>query len=135
MEDILAQRISARVTHIKYGLSQIFCMEIVKDKGHVVGIREILKNEDIRNIYFLYIHFFVFRFFGLRISSYLKTQSQCIPIVYPIRKLKHIRIHHDCEGWIEKPVTRITFWHHEAYRTMTTGDPEGQNFAIPSSHE
>ena len=57
MEDILAQRLSARVTHIKYGLSQIFCMEIVKDKGHVVGIREILKNEDIRNISFLYIHF------------------------------------------------------------------------------
>ena len=39
-----------------------------------------------------------------------------------------IRIYHECEGRIEKSVTRITIWHHEAYRVMTNGDPEGRIF-------
>ena len=39
---------------------------------------------------------------------------------------KNIRIDHECEGWIEKSVPRITVWHHEACRVMTNGDPEGR---------
>ena len=39
-----------------------------------------------------------------------------------------IRIYHECEGRIEKSVPRITFWHQEACRVMTNGDPEGRNF-------
>ena len=39
-----------------------------------------------------------------------------------------IRIHHECEGGIEKSVPRITIWHHEACRVMTNGDPEGRIF-------
>ena len=35
-----------------------------------------------------------------------------------------IRIHHECEGWIEKSVPRIT----EACRVMSNGDHEGQIF-------
>ena len=40
----------------------------------------------------------------------------------------HIRIYHECEGRIEKFVSRIAIWHHEACRVMTNGDPEGQIF-------
>ena len=39
-----------------------------------------------------------------------------------------IRIHHECEGGIEKSVPRITDWHHEACRVMTLGDREGRIF-------
>ena len=39
-----------------------------------------------------------------------------------------IRIHHECEGRIEKYVPRIAVWHHEACRVMTNGDLEGQIF-------
>ena len=39
-----------------------------------------------------------------------------------------IRIHHECEGRIEKSVTRIAVWHHEACRVMTNGDREGRIF-------
>ena len=39
-----------------------------------------------------------------------------------------IRIYHECEGRIEKSVLRIAFWHHEACRVMTNGDPEGRIF-------
>ena len=39
-----------------------------------------------------------------------------------------IRIYHECEGRIEKSVSRIALWHHEACRVMTNGDPEGRFF-------
>ena len=45
----------------------------------------------------------------------------------------NIRIHHECEGRIEKSAPRITDWHHEASRVMTIGDPEGQIF-LSHSH-
>ena len=38
------------------------------------------------------------------------------------------RIHHSCEGMIEKSVPRIAIWHQEACRVMTNGDPEGRIF-------
>ena len=40
----------------------------------------------------------------------------------------NIRIHHECEGRIEKSVLRITDWHHTACRVMTNGDRQGQVF-------
>ena len=44
-------------------------------------------------------------------------------------KLCHIiRIYHECEGRIEKSVSRIAVWHHEACRVMTNGDLEGRIF-------
>ena len=33
-----------------------------------------------------------------------------------------VRIHHECEGWIENPSGRITVWHQEACRVMSNGD-------------
>ena len=42
--------------------------------------------------------------------------------------LQIIKIHHECEGGIEKSVPRITVWHHEACRVMTNGDHEGRIF-------
>ena len=36
----------------------------------------------------------------------------------------HIRIHHDCEGGIEKCVSRITDWQHEACRVMKNSNCE-----------
>ena len=41
---------------------------------------------------------------------------------------KNIRIYHWYEGRVEKSVPRIAFWHHEACRVMTNGDPEGRIF-------
>ena len=48
----------------------------------------------------------------------------------PCRLMQHvpIRIHHECEGRIEKSVPRIALWHHKTCRVMTKGDPEGQIF-------
>ena len=39
-----------------------------------------------------------------------------------------IKIHHECEGRIEKSVPRFAIWHHEACRVMTNGDPQGRIF-------
>ena len=39
--------------------------------------------------------------------------------------LKKIRIHHECEGRIEKSVLRIAVWHHQACRVMTVIPREG----------
>ena len=41
---------------------------------------------------------------------------------------KTIRIYHECEGRIEKSVTRIAIWHHKACQMMTKGDPKGRIF-------
>ena len=40
----------------------------------------------------------------------------------------NISISHECEGGIEKTVSRIIYWHHEACRVMTNVDPEGHIF-------
>ena len=50
-------------------------------------------------------------------------------------RMNTIRIHHECEGGIEKPVPRIIVWHHKTCRVMTNGDPEGHIFFIAFSHE
>ena len=39
-----------------------------------------------------------------------------------------IRIHHECEGGMEKSDPRITVWHHEACRVMTNSDHEERIF-------
>ena len=43
-------------------------------------------------------------------------------------KHRNIRIYHECEARIEKSVSRIAVWHHEACRVMTDSDPEGRIF-------
>ena len=43
-----------------------------------------------------------------------------------MNNFENIRIYLECEGRIEKSVTRIAFWHHEACRVMTNDDPEGR---------
>ena len=50
-----------------------------------------------------------------------------ILIPYPM-DFEIIRIHHECQGGIEKSVPRITKWHHEACRVMINCDHEGQIF-------
>ena len=40
----------------------------------------------------------------------------------------NIRIFHEHEGRMEKSDPRVTFWHHEACRVKTNGDPEGWIF-------
>ena len=47
---------------------------------------------------------------------------------WPSSYSETIRIHHECEGGIEKFVPRITDWHHEACQVMTNGDCEGSIF-------
>ena len=39
-----------------------------------------------------------------------------------------IRIFNECEGGIEKSISRITVWYHKACRVMTNGDHEGRIF-------
>ena len=39
-----------------------------------------------------------------------------------------IRIHHECEGWIEKSVPRIAIWHHKTCRVMKNDDHQGWIF-------
>ena len=39
-----------------------------------------------------------------------------------------IRIYHECDGGIEKPVPRITVWNHKACQEMTKGKVEGRIF-------
>ena len=41
---------------------------------------------------------------------------------------QNIRIYHVCEDRIEISVPRIAVRHHEAYRVMTNGDPEENDF-------
>ena len=45
-----------------------------------------------------------------------------------IYNIKTIRIHHECEGGIEKPIPAIIVWHKEACQVMTNGDREGHIF-------
>ena len=46
-----------------------------------------------------------------------------------------ISIFHGCMVWIEKSVTRVTDWHHEACRVMPNSDPEWQIFlSSPYTH-
>ena len=46
----------------------------------------------------------------------------------------NIKIHHECEGGIEKFALRITHWHHEAGRVMTNGDQEGRIILFLAHH-
>ena len=43
-------------------------------------------------------------------------------------RFKSPSVYHEFEGRIEKSVSRIAVWHHEACRAMTNGDPEGWIF-------
>ena len=57
-----------------------------------------------------------------------KSSGPLLPNKHPVntdqtgQMHRLIRIHHECEGGIEKSVLRITFLHHEACRLMTNGD-------------
>ena len=44
--------------------------------------------------------------------------------------METIRIHHKCEGGVEKSKPRIMDWHHEACPVMTNGDLEGRIFLL-----
>ena len=60
----------------------------------------------------------------------LQYMSVALPChtLFLIGNTKNIRIHHECEGRIEKSIPRIAFWHQETFRVMTNGDPEGYIF-------
>ena len=47
-------------------------------------------------------------------------------VLFLVKPVIIIKIYHECESRIEKSVPRITDWHHEAGRVMTSSDPEGQ---------
>ena len=47
-----------------------------------------------------------------------------------------IRIHHKCEGGIEKIHPKDQGWHHGICQVMTKGDPERQNYlSHPHTHD
>ena len=65
----------------------------------------------------------VFSCLGREQWLYLKTETE----------MNNSRIHHECEGEIEKSDPRITDWHHEACRVMTNGYREERIF-LPHPH-
>ena len=66
--------------------------------------------------------------FNINGPSPLFNFGPFVILVFTYSSDKSIRIYHECEGGIEKPVPKITDWHQEACRVMTNGDLEGQNF-------
>ena len=55
----------------------------------------------------------------------LHSEITLLMDLYISRDCKNnIRIHYESEGGIEKYVSRITDWHHEASRMMTNADCE-----------
>ena len=51
------------------------------------------------------------------LKAVLKGQIQYLVIewlLYESRRVGIIRIYHECEGMLEKSVTRIAVWHHNA---------------------
>ena len=79
------------------------------------------------------LHKFINLLFVLKILWWIKSggvvgQDTHQKITSGSRFPRNIRIYHECEGRIEKSVSRITIWHHEACRVMTNGDPKGWIF-------
>ena len=80
-------------------------------------------------------HFFLF---GLKKTSHIsgfckKKASGKFSIFQSVKQFgtrsrQAIRIYHECEGRIEKSVTRITVCHHKACRVMTNGNLERRIF-------
>ena len=58
----------------------------------------------------------------------VRTDSMNMDVVRGNPTVDVIRIHHECEGGIEKSAPRITHWHHEACLVMTNVDYEGRIF-------
>ena len=48
--------------------------------------------------------------------------------MYHLGLVGTIRIYHECEGGIEKSVSKIINWHNEACQVMTIGDQGGRIF-------
>ena len=57
----------------------------------------------------------------LKIVDLLPNQCK---ILSPLYMEVIISIFHGCMVWIEKSVTRVTDWHHEASLVMPNSDPE-----------
>ena len=58
----------------------------------------------------------------------VRTDSMNMDVVRGNPTVDVIRIHHKCEGGIEKSAPRITHWHHETCLVMTNGDYKGRIF-------
>ena len=58
-----------------------------------------------------------------------ETQNKQLNMTW---KRSDIKIDHECEGGVEKPVPSITVWRLEACRVMTNGDREGRIFLSQS---
>ena len=56
----------------------------------------------------------------------IETDELVLLLYFKHQLLRDIRIHHECEGRIEKSIPRITIWHHEACQVMANGDAEGR---------
>ena len=55
---------------------------------------------------------------------------------YLVKTQKTIRIHHKCEGGLEKSIPRITDWYQEACPVMTSDDHKGRIFlSYPHTHD
>ena len=67
---------------------------------------------------------------AIRIKMYQVPQQQCSLQTFKpfaitdfcdiILLYMYIRMHHECEVWIEKSVPMIPDWHHEACQVMIT---------------
>ena len=64
------------------------------------------------------------RFLAISAAICIVFSSSASIVIY----LKTIRICHECWGRMEKSVSRIAVWHHEACRVITNGDLERRIF-------
>ena len=77
---------------------------------------------------------FYFHFQQNKFATFKKqpfTSVQNISLSLRVTYLKNnIRFYHECEGRIEKPVSRIAVGLYEACRVMINGDTEGRLFLL-----
>ena len=63
---------------------------------------------------------------GTPLLAYIEVRLLILPVTdYATQTENKIKIYQECEDRIEKSVTRIKEWHHEACRVKTNGDQEG----------
>ena len=71
----------------------ILCMPIRNAQGRVIGVSQLVNKKDR--------------------TPFNKNDENLFEVSIII-------IHHECEGGIEKPVPKITVWHHKTSRVMTS---------------
>ena len=106
-------------------ISMRVCSRLFLPEGHSLASRVMINDDPKRFLSVPHTHdgFFLLLIIHFHICFRILKLLVAIPEYAEI-----IRIHHECEGGIEKSVSRVTDWHHEACRVMTNVVREGRIF-------